>query len=458
MKKYWLFLMSLFFFMAGVHGEQKLYYEINIDTEIGSKSWLYLKNGLKESLEKKSDAVFIHLNTYGGQVDFADSMRTAILNHNQPIYVFIDNNAASAGALISIACDSIYMRKGANIGAATVVDGETGEKAMDKYQSYMRSMIRSTAESHGMKVSVVDGDTVKKWVRDPRIAEAMVDESVVVPGVVDSTQILTFTANEAVKHGYCEGVYETIDEIIVKALKEDNYEITSYTPTMLDGLKGFLMNPALQGVLIMLIIGGIYFEMQTPGIGFALAVAIGAAVLYFAPLYMDGLAEVWEGLVVLIGVVLIAVEIFLLPGFGIAGILGILMLVAGLVMSLVPNQIFSFESVTQEQLTTSLLTVLLSIVGSVALVVYLSNKIGTDGLFKGLALNTSLDDNKEKESIEKSLLGKIGVTVTVLGPSGKIEIDGEEYNAVSESGYLEPGTEVEVKRYSTGQLYVKIKK
>jgi membrane-bound serine protease (ClpP class) len=458
MKKYWLFLMCLFFFMAGVHGEQKLYYEINIDTEIGSKSWLYLKNGLKESLEKKSDAVFIHLNTYGGQVDFADSMRTAILNHNQPIYVFIDNNAASAGALISIACDSIYMRKGANIGAATVVDGETGEKAMDKYQSYMRSMIRSTAESHGMKVSVVDGDTVKQWVRDPRIAEAMVDESVVVPGVVDSTQILTFTANEAVKHGYCEGVYETIDEIIVKALKEDNYEITSYTPTMLDGLKGFLMNPALQGVLIMLIIGGIYFEMQTPGIGFALAVAIGAAVLYFAPLYMDGLAEVWEGLVVLIGVVLIAVEIFLLPGFGIAGILGILMLVAGLVMSLVPNQIFSFESVTQEQLTTSLLTVLLSIVGSVALVVYLSNKIGTDGLFKGLALNTSLDDNKEKESIEKSLLGKIGVTVTVLGPSGKIEIDGEEYNAVSESGYLEPGTEVEVKRYSTGQLYVKIKK
>lgn len=458
MKKYWLFLMSLFFFMAGVHGEQKLYYEINIDTEIGSKSWLYLKNGLKESLEKKSDAVFIHLNTYGGQVDFADSMRTAILNHNQPIYVFIDNNAASAGALISIACDSIYMRKGANIGAATVVDGETGEKAMDKYQSYMRSMIRSTAESHGMKVSVVDGDTVKQWVRDSRIAEAMVDESVVVPGVVDSTQILTFTANEAVKHGYCEGVYETIDEIIVKALKEDNYEITSYTPTMLDGLKGFLMNPALQGVLIMLIIGGIYFEMQTPGIGFALAVAIGAAVLYFAPLYMDGLAEVWEGLVVLIGVVLIAVEIFLLPGFGIAGILGILMLVAGLVMSLVPNQIFSFESVTQEQLTTSLLTVLLSIVGSVALVVYLSNKIGTDGLFKGLALNTSLDDNKEKESIEKSLLGKIGVTVTVLGPSGKIEIDGEEYNAVSESGYLEPGTEVEVKRYSTGQLYVKIKK
>ena len=458
MKKYWLFLMSLFFFMAGVHGEQKLYYEINIDTEIGSKSWLYLKNGLKESLEKKSDAVFIHLNTYGGQVDFADSMRTAILNHNQPVYVFIDNNAASAGALISIACDSIYMRKGANIGAATVVDGETGEKAMDKYQSYMRSMIRSTAESHGMKVSVVDGDTVKKWVRDPRIAEAMVDESVVVPGVVDSTQILTFTANEAVKHGYCEGVYETIDEIIVKSLKENDYEITSYTPTLLDGLKGFLMNPALQGVLIMLIIGGIYFEMQTPGIGFALAVAIGASVLYFAPLYMDGLAEVWEGLVALIGVVLIAVEIFLLPGFGIAGILGILMLVAGLVMSLVPNQIFSFESVTQEQLTTSLLTVLLSIVGSVALVVYLSNKIGTEGLFKGLALNTSLDDKKEKESIEKSLLGKIGVTVTVLGPSGKIEIDGEEYNAVSESGYLEPGTEVEVKRYSTGQLYVKIKK
>lgn len=457
MKKYWLFLMSLFFFMAGVHGEQKLYYEINIDTEIGSKSWLYLKNGLKESLEKKSDAVFIHLNTYGGQVDFADSMRTAILNHNQPVYVFIDNNAASAGALISIACDSIYMRKGANIGAATVVDGETGEKAMDKYQSYMRSIIRSTAESHGMKSEVVNGDTVKTWVRDPRIAEAMVDEAVVVPGVDDSTTILTFTANEAMKNGYCEGIYESIDEIIVKALQENDYEIISYSPTLMDDLKGFLMNPALQGILIMLILGGIYFEMQTPGIGFALAVSVVAAILYFSPLYIDGLAEAWEGLMIIIGVILLVLEVFFIPGFGIAGILGILMMIVGLVLSLIPNELFTFETVTSEQLTNSLLTVLISLVGSTALIFYLSNKIGTEGIFKGLALNTSLDDKKEVEKIENDLVGKIGVTVTVLGPSGKISINGEEYYAVSESGYLEPGVEVVVRRYSTGQLYVKVK-
>lgn len=433
----------------------KTYYEIKVFSDIGATSWTYLKNGLQEAKEKKADVVFLHLNTYGGQVDYADSMRTAILNYDKPVYVFIDNNAASAGALISISCDSIYMRQGGNIGAASVVN-ETGEKMPDKYQSYMRSIIRSTAESHGKVKTVENGDTVERWFRDPKIAEAMVDEFINIPGLVDSTKILTMTAREAMENHYCEGIYENIDEIIVKALDDSEYQLLSYNPTFFDNLKGWLLSPVLHGILIMLIIGGIYFEMQTPGVGFALGVSVVAAVLYFAPLYIDGLAEAWEAIIIILGVVLIALEVFVIPGFGVVGITGIILLVAGLILSLIPNKTFSFDAVSGHQLNVAMATVLIAMVGSAALIVYISNKIGTEGIFKNIALNQSIDSDYVGVSQDENILvGMIGVTETVLGPSGKVNIEGEIYPAISESGYLDPGVKVVVRKYSTGQLYVR---
>ncbi len=296
------------------NNKENIYYKININEEINGTTWLFLKNGLHEAEQLESKGIFIHLNTYGGLVVFADSIRTKILNSTTPVYVFIDNNAASAGALISIACDSIYMRSGANIGAATVVN-DSGEKMPDKYQSYMRATIRSTAEAHG-QVAIINGaDTTYRWWRDPRIAEAMVDEQVVIPGLSDSTKILTFTAQEAVKHGYCEGIYDNLDEIITQSLNDSDYKIVEYEPSFFDRIKGFLINPVVHSILIVIIIGGIYFEMQTPGIGFPLLAAGVAVLLYFAPLYIDGLAEAWEILLFISGIILLLVEIFILPGF-----------------------------------------------------------------------------------------------------------------------------------------------
>ena len=109
-------------FISAADTLHPLIYKIDIKKEISNTTRLYLSNGLAEAYALGADAVLIHMNTYGGQVDAADSMRTAILYNPIPVYVFIDNNAASAGALISIACKKIYMRKGANIGAATVVN------------------------------------------------------------------------------------------------------------------------------------------------------------------------------------------------------------------------------------------------------------------------------------------------------------------------------------------------
>lgn len=433
------------------------YYEINIQEEIGSTSWLHLKNGMDEAHKQNVKAIILHLNTYGGLVVYADSMRTRILNSRIPVYVFIDNNAASAGALVSIACDSIYMRKGANIGAATVVD-ESGEKMPDKYQSYMRSTIRSTAEAQGKKTVVENGDTVEKWRRDPRIAEAMVDEHVVVPGIVDSAHILTFTATEAVANGYCEGVYESVDEIIQSSLKDSSYNIITYQPSFYDSIMGWLMNPILHGILIMIILGGIYFEMQTPGIGFPLAASVLAAILYFAPLYIDGLSQIWEALVFVLGIILILVEIFVIPGFGVTGVLGIIFVTAGLILSLVNNDWFDFDRVPTSQLGIAALTVFLSLVFSIGLIAFISIKIGTKGMFKSFALDATQEVDKGFVGVESTLkdyVGKTGVAMTDLRPSGKVQLEGDVFDAVAESGYIESGTNIRVTNSSSAQLYVK---
>ncbi|HOI78438.1 MAG TPA: nodulation protein NfeD, partial [Petrimonas sp.] len=308
-------------------------YKINIKENIGSNTWVYLQNGMHQALNKNADCILLHMNTYGGSVTEADSMRTAILNFQLPVYVFIDNNAASAGALISIACDSIFMRSAASIGAATVVSGQDGSKAPDKYQSYMRGMMRATAESHGRDTVIQNRDTLIEWKRDPRVAEAMVDEKIVIPGFADSTQILTLTASQAVELRYCDGIAENINQIAVQYLGYRDYDLETYNPTLYDRIKGLLMNGVLQAILIMLIIGGIYFELQTPGIGFPTAVAVTAALLYFTPLYLTGYAQNWEVLLFVLGLILIVFEIFVIPGFGVAGISGIILVFTALILA-----------------------------------------------------------------------------------------------------------------------------
>ena len=435
-----------------VADSRPLVYEIDIQKEINNTTQIYLSKGLAEAKTLGADAVLIHLNTYGGQVDAADSMRTAILYSPIPVYVFIDNNAASAGALISIACEKIYMRKGANIGAATVVN-QTGAAMPDKYQSYMRSMMRSTAEAHGQDTVIQRNDTLYKWKRDPLIAEAMVDERVSIPNLVDTGKVLTLTAQEAMKWGYCEGIAESPDEVITRYLGYPDYRLVSYTPSWLDDVKGFLLNPVFQSFLIILIIGGIYFEMQAPGMGFPSVVALVAAVLYFAPLYLDGLAANWEILVFVIGLMLIAVELFVLPGFGVAGIGGIVLVTGGLIMALLDNTNFDFRGVSAERWGEAVLTVLAGLVLGFVAMIWLSHKIGRRGIFRRVALVADLEEAVSSPDLS-ALVGQEGIAVTVLRPSGKVRIGTEWYDGVSEAGFIEKGSLVKVLRFENAQLYV----
>ena len=458
--KHIILITALLFFTAFLYSQEKeenkkaLIYKINIRSEINTTSRIYLTNGLKEANEQNVDAILINLNTYGGTVVDADSIRSAILYNPIPVYVFINNNAASAGALIAIACKKIYMRRGANIGAATVVDGGSGEAAPDKYQSYMRSIIRSTAESHGKDSIIIGKDTIYRWVRDPLIAEAMVDDRVFIPNVVDSGKVLTFTAQEALKFRFCDGIAETVDEVVTSFLGYNDYKLLEYKPTPYDNLKGFLMNPAFQAILIMIIVAGIYFELQSPGIGFPSIAAGTAAILYFTPLYLDGLVQNWELIIFIIGIVLVLLEVFIFQGLGISMILGIICIGIGLVFALLDNVYFSFENVVIPDISRSILTVSSGIFMGMIIVLWLSSRIGEKGMFRKIALITDLESSESVDQQVRLLVGKTGTAMTVLRPSGKVIIDNEVYDAVSNQGFIDSGATVKVVKFENMQVYV----
>ena len=456
MRKLILFLSFWGMLLAAQAGEQQsVVYKVDIKDEIGPKVWRLVRKSFDRADQEDAKYILIHMNTYGGMVVYADSLRSLILNSKKPVWVFIDNNAASAGALIAIACDRIYMREGANIGAATVVN-QSGEAMPDKYQSYMRSMIRATAQAQGRDTIVEGRDTVYRWKRDPHIAEAMVDESIYIKGVSDSGKIVTFTPAEAMQYGFCDGIAGSVEDVLAQE-HVDRYVIKSYTPSAMDRVIGFLINPIVQGLLIMLIVGGIYFELQTPGIGFPLIAALTACLLYFAPLYLEGLAGNWEIIAFIVGVVLLLLEIFVIPGFGVAGISGIVLIVVSLVFAGIDQVAFEFAGDFIQAIVRSLFLV----VSSAVIALFVSMWLGAKFLgSKRWAFALHAQQRPEEGYVGVDMqgqqeIGKCGRSVTDLRPAGKVEIGGEIFDAVSLLGdYIEKGSEVTVKKYQAGQLYV----
>lgn len=425
------------------------FYVIELQQQIDNSASAKVLKGLEEA-RSSADYVILRVNTYGGALDAADSIRSAILRCPIPVVAFIDIQAASAGALISIACDSIYMSRGGSIGAATVVNRQ-GEVMPDKYQSFMRAMMRSTAESHGKRVVQRNGERMEVWHRDPHLAESMVGRD----------SVLSLTPLEAIENGFCEGEAQSIDEVISKvtgAGGEKNIEIIYQKISFLDSLIYLLMNPFLQGLFLMMIIGGIYFEMQSPGIGFALFVAIVGALLYFAPLYLEGLAQNWEILLFLAGVALLVVEIFVLPGFGIAGISGVVSIIISLTFAMIDNSLFTIEGeLDLRPLVRPLAIVLLSLTFSIFGSILLASRIYRTKAFSYVALKKSLESEEGYVGVEskglQSLVGMVATVATDLKPSGKVEINGRLYPAHIKYGYARSGEKVMIISAEGGQLY-----
>ncbi len=403
-------------------------YQFDIREEIAPAATRKTSKAVDEAIERKADLILLRLNTYGGLVSDADSIRTRLLNSPIPVYVFIENNAASAGALISIACTKIFMRKGASIGAATVVSGE-GQEAPDKYQSYMRSKMRSTAAARG---------------RNPEVAEAMVDGDKVVPGLNDTGDVVTLTTDEAIKWGFCDGSYESVEEML-KGEGIRSYTIEKQRITWIDEAIGFLISPGVSGVLILIILGGIYYEIRTPGVGFPLLASALAALLYFAPLYLEGLAENWEILLFIIGLVLLGLEIFVIPGFGIAGISGLVLLFAALVLSTINNIAFDFGPASSAAVREALLKVCIALFSFMALILLTGKSFANSSWIKRISLEAELPAGASAR-ISESLpqLGDEALSETRLNPQGMIQFGDSYFDAMSLGELIEKGQKVRI--------------
>ena len=236
-----------------------------------------------------------------------------------------------------------------------------------------------------------------------------------------------------------------------------DYTLLSYTPTAVDRIIGFLIHPMVQGILIMMIIGGIYFELQTPGIGFPLAVAVAGAVLYFAPLYLEGFAASWELLVFVLGVILLLLEVFVIPGFGVAGVSGIVCMVGALVLAGVDDFSFDFLGDFAGTILRSLFVVVAASLLSLGLSFWLGARLLGSRRW-AFALHAEQRPEDGFVGVDMTVgqeVDKQGYAVTDLRPGGKIRIDGELYDAVAEQGdYIPKNTPVKVVKYQAGQLYV----
>ncbi len=412
---------------------------IPIETEIDQSAFHHFRQGEREALESGANLLLVKLNTYGGALDAADSIRTALLRCPLPTLAYVDVNAASAGALIALACDSVYMAPAASMGSATVVNG-AGEPMPEKYQSYMSTIMRATAEHHGRK-SV--GDSLV-WRRDPAIAASMVNPDVSV----------SLTALQAVECGYADGIAPNLGAVLAD-IDMAGAEVSYYQSTLTDDIMGFLANAAVRAILVMLILGGIYMEMHTPGLGFAAAVSAVATVLYFLPMFVTGSMPAWVLLCFIVGVALIALEIFVVPGFGVTGISGIIAVVMALVGGMLTNDAvtgFDFSS-----LCNSLIIVGVGSLLAVGAIVYLTSSHGPKVFRKHTELMTELRVDDGFVGVDMSpvrYIGQIGETVTDMRPAGKIEIGNTVFDAVSTGPFIAAKKQVKVTKYENAQLYV----
>ena len=415
---------------------QTLIYRIRLDQDIDKSSQRLVTLGLQKAVESGSDYVLLDLDTYGGAVDAADSIRSAILQCPVPVVAYVNMQAASAGALISIACDSIYMKTGSSIGTATVVD-QSGKVMPDKYQSFMRGMMRSTAQATG---------------RDPKIAESM----------TDTANVLTLTPSEAIEVGFCEGIAESYQDVAAVLAGGQEYVIRDMSEDMtwLDRLIQILLNPFLQSIFMMMIVGGIFVEIRTPGIGLPLLTAVIGALLYFAPAYLGNLASNWEIVLFVIGLLLIALEIFVIPGFGVAGISGIVLVIVSLALAMVDNtDLINWDgSLNLEPVLRPIGIVIISATAAIFGSVWLVRRLFETRSFDHIALRDEMKASEGFTGVVSGLEQYVGSEVTVftdLKPSGKVQsTDGQIHEGVMKyGGFASKGETLRVVSAEQGRLY-----
>ncbi len=402
----------------------------------------FVQRVLDEATKAGAAAVVLEINTFGGRVDAAVQIRDALLNARIRTVAYVNKRAISAGALISLAAESIVMAGGGTIGAATPVhSGQPGADALpvsEKTVSYVRKEFRATAESRK---------------RPLLIAEAMVDPDVVIRGVIEKGKLLTLTTEEALKHKVADFRADTLESAL-QMLGLGAAEVRRAAPNWAENVVRFLTHPVVSSLLITIAMLGIILEIRTPGFGVPGALGVASLALFFWGHWLVQLAGWEELLLAAAGVVLLALELLVIPGFGAAGILGIVAILASLVLSLVGTG----DTATIILLATGrvVFALLVALLGSLILLRFLPRLPFGRRLIleRGLAAAKGYASAPESDA---RLLGKRGKATSTLRPAGIAEIDGRRVDVVSEGELIDAGALIEVIRVDGNRIVVRQK-
>jgi membrane-bound serine protease (ClpP class) len=384
----------------------------------------YIERSVADAMAAGASAIVLDIDTPGGRVDAAERIADALSDSEVPVYSLVNRRAFSAGALIALATSRIYMRPGSVIGAATPVDG-SGTKAPEKIVSAMRSEMRALAETQGL---------------DPIVAEAMVDEDVEIDGVVEAGKLLTLTTAEAVALDYAVEV-EDLDALLT-ALGHNGADVVTSEVNWAERIVRFFSNPVVAPFLLSLGFLGLFVEIKTPSFGMAGAAGLLSLSLYFGSHLIVGLAGLEDLLLFGAGLLLVGVEVLIIPGFGLFGLVGGVALLAGLFMSLLGSVPTVPDYTTAGMILTT--TALLILVSTWVLIRSLprSSRLVKSGIF--LLQRTDRSTGYESAEVRDDLVGALGIAITDLRPSGAAMFADERIDVVSESEWITEGTPIRV--------------
>jgi membrane-bound serine protease (ClpP class) len=419
---------------------KRLVYVVPVEGMIDLGLVPFIQRVLNEAANENAAAVILDINTFGGRVDAAVQIRDALLNSKVLTIAFINKRAISAGALISLASEKIAIGSGGTIGAAAPVQigqgGEAAKPVTEKTVSYVSKEFRSTAEARG---------------RPALIAQAMVDADVTIPNVIQKGKLLTLTTEEAVRLKVADVQANTINDVLT-AFGITNAELVFRSVNWAENVVRFLTNPIISSLLISLAMIGILLEIRTPGFGFPGAIGITSLSLFLWGHWIAQLAG-WEELLIAgFGVALLAIELVVIPGFGIVGILGLIAIATGLVMSMVG------AGNAPQFIMMTIIRVMVSI--AIAIVITLGLMKLTPRLSFGrrLVLDTKLSTGTGFESAPPSdhrLLDKIGKVSSPLHPAGIADFDGERVDVVSEGEAIDVGSIIKVVKVDGNRVVVR---
>jgi membrane-bound serine protease (ClpP class) len=403
----------------------------------------FVARALAQAEESEAALFLLEMDTPGGRVDAALKIKDALLAAKVPTMVFINRQAISAGALITLGADYIAWAPGATMGAATPVqfDGPGGEmkESSEKIVSFMRGVMRSTAEAKG---------------RDPLVAEAMVDPELDLPGFAPKGKLLTASFSQAPQLGLLDFKADDRGALLTQLGLGDRQVIT-VQENWAEKVARAITHPAVSSILMSLGILGIIIEFYTPGFGLAgIAGAISLLAFFFGHMVVN-LAGLEELLLLLLGLLLVGVEVFLTPGLGLAGVAGVVAILAALALALVGLRLdLALDS---------------GVLGGALVRVFGAVAVAGLGLLAFIRFFPTLKPVRRlvlSETISASAGGLAGVVLdpgllgrelraeTALRPVGYGRLDGKRLELQTQGQHLQPGTLVRILDIHDGHLLV----